>query len=140
MLPKSSERRLVFLSTLKQLVTASMLLFAKTEGCRLAFELIELGSRSKPFHWWFTHAKGFPISEDPYNVAHLIGHFKPAGKANPERVSKMEARIEVSDLSIGKLDLPEEFSLEDSLLKVPFGVEKFGSNLGSSVPWRWCYR
>ncbi|KAG5388407.1 hypothetical protein IGI04_029948 [Brassica rapa subsp. trilocularis] len=38
----------------------------------------------------------------------------------------------VSDLSIGKLDLSEEFSLEDSLLKVPFGVEKFGSNLGSS--------
>ena len=37
------------------------------------------GVVAKPFHWQFSHSKDCPITEDPYSVAHLVRHFKPAG-------------------------------------------------------------
>ncbi|KAF2591628.1 hypothetical protein F2Q70_00038571 [Brassica cretica] len=38
---------------------------------------------AKRFHWQFSHSKVCPITEDPYSVAHLVRHFKPAGCLNP---------------------------------------------------------
>lgn len=34
---------------------------------------------ARSFHWQFSHAKDYPIMEDPDSVAHLVRHFKPAG-------------------------------------------------------------
>ncbi|KAL0886143.1 hypothetical protein Bca101_010126 [Brassica carinata] len=31
------------------------------------------GVGTKPFNWKYSHVKDYPITEDPYSVAHLIG-------------------------------------------------------------------
>ena len=53
---------------------------------------------AKPFHWQLSHAKDFPITEDPDRVAHLVRHFKPAGCPLPSlrNMTEREAYVKMA--------------------------------------------
>ena len=56
---------------------------AKTSGSDHRLGVSDDTVVGKPFHWYFSHSKNCPITEDPNSVAHLVRHFKPAGYPLP---------------------------------------------------------
>ncbi|XP_013617700.1 PREDICTED: uncharacterized protein LOC106324247 [Brassica oleracea var. oleracea] len=93
------------------------------------------GVVAKPFHWQFSHSKDCPISEDPYSIAHLVRHFKPAGcplpslrnMTEPDAYVKMVVAHAKVIFSILAMEANNEFAatLERRLLDVPRSDELY---------------
>ncbi|KAF2557075.1 hypothetical protein F2Q68_00016341 [Brassica cretica] len=78
---------------------------------------------AKPFHWQFSHSKDCPITEDPNSVAHLVRHFKPAGRPLPSlrNMTEREAYVKMAVAHAKAMEANNEFAatLEKRLQDVP---------------------
>ncbi|KAF3541610.1 hypothetical protein F2Q69_00024072 [Brassica cretica] len=87
------------------------------------------GVVAKPFHWQFSHSKDCPITEDPYSVAHLVRHFKPAGCPLPSlrNMTERDAYVKMAVAHAKAMEANNEFAvtLERHLQDVPRSDELY---------------